>query len=151
LKYRRDIGLGEALARPLVKYYRTLKWQIDLVVPIPLGDRRRAKRGYNQVALLAYPFALSLGIPYRPNALRRVRDTRSQVGLSFQERQINVQGAFRSQANLVQGKNVLVMDDVTTTGATIRAGSVALVEMGARKVYGLTLARAVYQESRREK
>ena len=150
LKYRRDIGLGEALSRPLVDYYCTLKWQIDLVVPIPLGARRWTKRGYNQVALLAYPFALSLGIPYNPDALRRVRDTRSQVGLSLQERRQNVHGAFESQTRLVEGRTVLVVDDVTTTGSTIREGSQALINMGARDVYGLTLARAVYRESQRE-
>ncbi len=143
LKYRRDLGLGEALARPMIQLYESLKWETDVVLPVPLSGSRRRERGYNQVALLAKPIALSAGLPYRPESLQRVRDTRSQVGLALRERTDNVRNAFRGHQPHINGKSVLVIDDVMTSGATLEACSEALLKCGARKVYALTLARAV--------
>jgi predicted amidophosphoribosyltransferase len=88
LKYKRDLALGEALARPLIELWPGLGWQVDLLLPVPLGVARLAERGYNQSALLARPLALAQRIPYRPQGLRRLRETRSQVELSAQERRI---------------------------------------------------------------
>lgn len=144
LKYGGDMALGEALARPLIDAYRQYEWEIDLATPIPLGASRRQQRGYNQAALLAWPLALSSGLPYTPKALAKVRDTPTQVGLNLDERQANVAGAFQASRALVVGKTVLIVDDVTTSGATIQAASLALLEEGARRVYGLTLSRAVH-------
>jgi competence protein ComFC len=72
-----------------------------------------------------------------------VRDTISQVGLSEKDRYHNVSGAFSAQSDQVRGKTILVVDDITTTGATIQNCAIALVDAGADKVYGLTVARAV--------
>jgi ComF family protein len=143
LKYQGDLALGEALAQNLVALFRNLAWQVDLVTAVPLGVARRKERGYNQAALLAFPLALACGIPYRAKALQKVRQTRTQVGLNVAQRYQNVEGAFRAERTVVAEKRVLVVDDVTTSGATIRVCSSALLEAGARQVYGLTLARAV--------
>lgn len=143
LKYQNDIGLGQALAAPLTSYFQHLKWNIDLVVPVPLGKYRKKDRGYNQVALLAHPLALNCGLIYLPNALTRDRETASQVGLSASERILNVTGAFAADPSRVSGKRVLVVDDVCTTGATIRSCAAALKQAGASAIYGLSLARAV--------
>lgn len=143
LKYRRDLGLGEALAYHLVECYRLLGWQVDLVAPVPLGVARRKERGYNQVAYLAYPMAIIAGLPYSARALRRIRETRSQVGLTVEERRDNVTGAFFAFQSRVSGADVLVVDDVVTSGATMNACAAALLDAGANAVYGLTLARAV--------
>ena len=145
LKYKGDLGLGEALARPLVACLQQVGWPVDLVVPVPLGLARLAERGYNQAALLAWPVSLALGVPYRPKSLRRLRETRSQVGLKLAERQQNVQGAFGARREWVAGKTPLVVDDVTTSGATLAACAAALLEAGASQVYGLTLARAAWE------
>ena len=143
LKYRRNLALGDALAGPLAGYVRQLGWSIDLVLPVPLGRRRMRERGYNQVALVAFPLAERAGWQYAPRGLSRVRETRSQVGLSADERKENMQDAFRADRTRVRGSTVLLMDDVATTGATLSACAGALLEAGAQAVYALTLARAL--------
>lgn len=145
LKYNRNVGLGEILSRPLLKLFLDLGWKIDIITPVPLGLARIAERGYNQSSLLAKPLSLALGIPYCPQILWRQRETRSQVGLSASERRLNVVGAFAAQASLAADKSIIVIDDVATSGSTLEACADALFSVGARKVYGLTLARAVFK------
>jgi ComF family protein len=117
--------------------------QGDLVVPIPLGVKRLRERGYNQAGLLAHPFALALQLPYRPRALKRIKETRTQVGLSIPQRRKNVEGAFKADPDIVSGKSVIVMDDVMTTGATLDEAGQALKQAGASQVVGFSLAKAV--------
>jgi competence protein ComFC len=143
LKYRRDIGLGEALAMQLVGFVRGLNWPIDIIVPVPLGKQRLQERGYNQVGMIARPLALALGIEYAPKALSRQRETRSQVGLTKVERHDNVRNAFQALGAVVERKTVLVMDDVATTGSTLSSSAEALLLSGAKDVYALTVARAL--------
>jgi ComF family protein len=145
LKYKRNITLGDTLARQLTPFVKGLDWPIEVVVPVPLGRKRLRERGYNQVGLIARPLASSNGWQYCPQALARARETRSQVGLTSVERQVNVKDAFCSEPARVSGKNILLMDDIVTTGATMSACASALVRAGARQVYALTLARALPQ------
>ena len=147
MKYRRDTGLGEALSIPLIDYLKRLGWKIDIVVPVPLGTARMVERGYNQAALLAQPLAYGLGYRYMPKTLQRVKETRSQVGLSAVSRRENVAGAFKANPDLCLGMNILIVDDVTTSGATLDSSAAALCAAGAKSVYGLTLARAVLNSS----
>jgi predicted amidophosphoribosyltransferase len=86
---------------------------------------------------------LGIKSPYSSKALKRDRDTQAQVGLNAEERRNNVANAFSAQTGLVFQKTVLVVDDVTTTGSTIDACAAALIQAGAKNVYGLTLARAI--------
>jgi ComF family protein len=143
LKYRRNLALGDALADHLAEYVYPLEWPIDLVVPVPLGKERAKERGYNQVGLVAMPLALINHWRYSLRALVRTRDTKSQVGLSIAERRENVSGAFVGNQALVHGMNILLMDDVATTGATLSSCAAALRDAGAKSVYALTLARAL--------
>jgi competence protein ComFC len=145
LKYKQNVGLGDILSRSLVELFQSLDWEIDAITPVPLGLARLAERGYNQSSLLAKPLALALNISYSPAILSRTRETRSQVGLTAAERRMNVTGAFIARPNLADTKSVLVVDDVTTSGATLEACADALLAAGARQVYGLTLARAVFK------
>lgn len=142
LKYRGDISLGFLLAERLIECYHEWKWQIDLVVPVPLGVARLGERGYNQAALLARPLALHLGIPFRSNGLMRLRETRSQVGLSYEQRLENVRNAFSAREEVVAGRKVLIVDDVATSSATIDTCAQAILASGGIEVYGLTVARA---------
>jgi competence protein ComFC len=145
LKYRRNVALGEALAIHLTGYVRKLGWQVDIVVPVPLGRQRLKERGYNQAAQFAGPLAWYQGWKYEPRIIKRIRETRSQVGLSAAERKENISGAFRADPTLTTGKTVLLVDDVSTTGATMASCSEALLEADAKSVYALTLARALPQ------
>jgi ComF family protein len=144
LKYRRDIGLGDALAAQMVEFARGLGWPIDMIVPVPLGKKRLNERGYNQVGLIARPLAMALGLEYAPHELTRSRETRSQVGLSKEARRENVREAFIG-GKRVKGKTVLVVDDVATTGSTLSSGADAFFLSGAKDVYALTVARALPQ------
>jgi ComF family protein len=135
--------LGEALAWDVAIFLDQLGWQADAVIPIPLSDQRLNERGYNQVDLIAHPLARIFSWQYLPRALSRARHTRSQVGLSSSERRQNVSGAFRAQPRFIREKNILLVDDVATTGATLDSASQALLAGGAKKVYALTFAKAL--------
>lgn len=142
LKYRRDMSMGEALAAHMTVFVKKLNWNIDLLIPIPLGNKRFKERGYNQVGMIAKPLALALDVRYAPRELLRHKETRSQVGLTRTERRENVRDAFQAGTG-VKGRSVLVMDDVSTTGSTLSAAAQALYSAGARDVYALTVARAM--------
>lgn len=113
-----------------------------VLVPVPLHRGRLLRRGYDQAALLTRALARATGFSLRPGLLRRIRATRRQVGLTEAERTENLHRAFAVTGPLPDSP-VLLVDDVLTTGATARAASDALREVGARTVYVLTLARAV--------
>jgi ComF family protein len=144
LKYKGDMSLGEALAKPLISDLKRIGWKFDMVIPVPLSLGRMAERGYNQAALIALPVAMGLQVPYRGKAMQKVRHTLSQVGLSFDERLINLADAFEVDVKIVAGKKVLLIDDVTTSGATLNECARVLKAAGAQEVYGYTFARAAH-------
>lgn len=143
IKYRRNIGLADAIAVDAVEFVRMLNWNVEVLIPIPLGKARLQERGYNQVALVARPLAYELGILYAPHGVRKIRETRSQVGLTAAERRENVRAAYQADPSAVTRKSILLMDDVATTGSTISACADALLSAGASEVYALTIARAL--------
>lgn len=112
------------------------------VIPVPLGEVRKRERGYNQAELIASEFAEISGRPYSSQALRRVRETRSQVGLNLAERQENVFDAFEADPQQVSDEVIMLVDDLFTTGATLSACAKALHRAGADSVVGLSVARA---------
>ncbi len=129
--------LGRLLARAL-----PLDQGFEVIVPMPLHWRKRWQRGFNQSELLAKEVGRRMHLPVK-KALRRVRYTSAQVGLTNAKRRLNVSGAFRAKLGpAVNGKRVLLVDDVMTTGATAASGARALKRAGARQVTLLTLARA---------
>jgi ComF family protein len=141
LKY----GDRPALARPLGAW---LSGRVELpegaaIVSIPLGRKRRIERGYDQAALLADELALASGRGgARPRgALLRIRETAPQVGRGREARLRNVRGAFWANGS-VEGRELVLVDDVVTTGATADAAARALLDAGARRVTVVALARA---------
>jgi ComF family protein len=115
---------------------------IDLLIPVPLHPRRLRERGFNQSLLLARFFKKKHSIPLDFTSLQRFRLTQPQTQLSASERRKNVRGAFRvTNAEAVEEKRILLIDDVFTTGATVRECAKVLVEAGAKQVDVLTLAR----------
>lgn len=139
LKYEGAIELAVPLAQRLEQRLRLTNWTPDMVVPVPLHAARQRDRGYNQAQQLAEGLALRLSLPCSPSALRRERDTRSQVGLDAAGRRANVHGAFYCQAEAVSGRHVLLVDDVYTTGATLGACAEAMLQAGAPAVYAITV------------
>jgi ComF family protein len=146
LKYKRNVALGDTFSEYLTGVLRQTDWECDIIAPVPLGIARFRERGYNQSALLARPTAYKYGIKYMPDIIKRTRETKTQIDLSFDERQVNVAGAFQSEPDTVNGKGVIIVDDVMTSGSTLLSCADALFQAGASRVYGLTLARVSYED-----
>lgn len=128
-----------AFARECAPDLNSLRF--DGLLPVPMHPVRRRLRGYNQSERLARVVASELGLPLLTDALVRTRATRPQVGLAGDARHTNLSGAFtvrRSEA--VQGKTLLLIDDVVTTGSSLHECALVLKAYGAKAVYALTLA-----------
>ncbi len=143
IKYKQDIGLAENFVQYMLKGIDSLGWRFDMVIPVPLNQKRRKERGYNQSALLAWPIAAKLRCKYRPNDLMRNRNTITQTRLDADARRMNVKGAFEAKSKCIQGKSILLVDDLATTCSTIEACTEALLRAGADRVYAYTLARTL--------
>lgn len=143
LKYRRALRLAEPLGALMAQCWEAQGIPVDLIIPVPLHPSRFRTRGYNQAALLAHSVGRRLGLPVDEEALIKVRATKAQMSLRMEERRANVQGAFVARGERVQGRRILLVDDVCTTGSTLEACADALRIGGAREIWGLTLARTV--------
>lgn len=142
LKYRPDQRLARRMADWLAPIAVQEGWPISAVVPVPLAPGRRRRRGFNQARLLSEQVARALGRSHLTGKLRRVEETRSQVGLTPGERWANVGRAFQAAPGSFAGQRVLLIDDLTTTGATLSACAEALRAAGAQEIWGLTVGRA---------
>jgi ComF family protein len=142
LKYADRHDARVLFGRWLAEAGRELLAKAELLVPVPLTGWRLLRRRFNQAAILAHELARQTGLPCDPRLLRRTRFTRSQVGLTHDQRRRNVAGAFRvprSRVAALQGRNVVLVDDVITTGATADACARALKRAGAGRVDVLVL------------
>jgi ComF family protein len=143
LKYGDRLDLARTMARMMAASGRELLDEADLIVPVPLHLFRLWRRRFNQAALLARAIGRLSDKPYDVRALARVRATRSQVGLTRNQRALNLQGAFRVSETArprIAGRRVVLIDDVATTGATGNAAARALLRGGAESVDLLTFA-----------
>lgn len=134
--------LADWLARALRRRHME---EADLIVPVPLHRRRLLARRYNQAAVLARALSPCLSIPAVVDLLCRVRATPSQGGLGRDARRQNVKGAFavrEKYGESLSGRDVLLVDDVMTTGATLDVCAQALKKAGARRVTAVVIARA---------
>lgn len=146
LKYGDQTELAPWMADWMLRAGAELVRESDVVVPVPLHAVRFLARRYNQSAELARAIADRTGLAFEPGALRRIKPTRRQVGLTANERRVNVRGAFRVPPECeiaVAGRTVLLVDDVYTTGATIAAATKALLRAKASRVEVLTFSRVV--------
>lgn len=143
LKYHNDKWLGKYLSKIMYDYVKDLDLQIDVVIPVPLNENRLKERGYNQSKLLCYEFDKN-GIVVDETNVIRVKNTKTQTNFSFKQRQENMENAFKVlNKEKLNGKNLLIVDDVYTTGATLNELSKTLRKTKVNNIYCLTLAHAV--------
>jgi ComF family protein len=146
LKYGDRLDLATTMGRWMARAGRELTAEADALLPVPLHWRRLWGRRFNQAAALAKVVAAAGGPPVLTGALKRVRATPQQVGLTRSERAVNVQGAFAVTPDgkaAVHGKRLILVDDVLTSGATVDACARALLRAGAGNVDVLVFARVV--------
>ncbi|MEN6360924.1 MAG: ComF family protein [Smithella sp.] len=145
-KYGRNITTGAALARLLSDFdFEDLEWGIfNAIVPVPLHIKRLRERGFNQSLILARALGKKHGVPIDFSLLKRSKLTLTQTGLDKNERGKNISGAFiASLPEKIQGRNLILVDDVYTTGATINECAKTLFQAGAKRVAAVTLARVL--------
>ena len=146
LKYLDRTDLAPAMGRWMARAGQELLDEADVLVPVPLHWRRGWSRRYNQSGTLARVISHQSGVKLATEALRRIRPTQQQIGLSRPQRAANVQGAFRVAADRmadIQGRRVILIDDVLTSGATTDACARALLRAKAAQVDVLVFARVV--------
>lgn len=142
LKYHNLRAVAAPLARLLHDYLLANPVPGDVLVPVPLHRKRLRERGYDQSGLLAGELGKLTGLEVVDDCLFRQQQTFSQARtLTVEERRSNVAGAFSCRDQRLRGKSVVLIDDVTTSGATLNAGATALKAAGAASVWGLALAR----------
>ena len=133
------------LSRPLSEMMLKIRIpHTDAVIPVPLTRKKLRQREFNQAALFAKHIANHIGAKIILNCLIKIRDTAPQVGLNAEERRKNIKNAFGIvDKEVIQGKSVILVDDVFTTGATIRNCAKLLKKAGAGEVYAVTLAHSM--------
>ncbi|MGH4051846.1 MAG: ComF family protein [Clostridium sp.] len=142
LKYKNDFTCGEILAEYMVRFIKNSELQFDLISFVPMTKRALKIRGYNQSEFLANYLSRLLNIKVICN-LVKTYDTKDQIGLSGEERWVNMEKCFKIEKNkFIKNKNILLIDDVITTGATAFQCANALKENGANNIYVLTIAKS---------
>lgn len=143
LKYKRHFRVGIYFGRIIGNQLKEKldEWSVDLIIPVPLHKLKKAERGYNQSEFIAKGISLQTGIDWTKKAIKRKKYTESQTHLTAEERCANVKDAFEIRnKKLIEGKNILLVDDVITTGSTISECAHQLLQNGAKEVYAASIA-----------
>lgn len=143
LKYSGQQYLGKLHANRLKLALDTLDWEFDVIVPVPLHTTRLQKRGYNQAKEISIHLADLCHCTHDDQTLIRQSQTQSQVGLNREERIDNVKEAFAVTSSALEGKTILLIDDVKTTGATMSSCADVLLRNGSKAIYGATVTSAI--------
>jgi ComF family protein len=138
-KFLYGLFLGDQLGKKIINEIHG--WNINLISPIPLHHLKKAERGYNQSFYIAKGLSKEVNIPLECGIIKRKRYTQSQTAMNLTERQKNIEEAFKvKHTKKFKGKNILLVDDVITTGATISECGKVLLDSGAKKVYAASVA-----------
>lgn len=142
IKFKRSLTIckkvGKLLADEAEKMHTNTPF--DLVVYVPMTPKSTAKRGFNQSEVFAKIVSKKLNLKFKKNVLRKIRETEPQKSLKAAQRKTNLKGAFKVCKN-VEGKNVLLIDDIITTGVTLKENAKMLYKAGAKKITALTFAK----------
>lgn len=144
---------GSVFAKYMTDIARLLFYEdygFNTIAPVPLSRERLEERGYNQAELLSSLMAEELGIVHSTRLLRKIKNTKRQSDLTPMERAENLRGAFCADAELAKGRSIILVDDVYTTGNTLRECASVLLDAGAEKVAAVTLARKERSKKSRE-
>ncbi len=143
MKYEGDLSCAAILGDLLLKSVKDIKQTPDVLVPVPLHNKRLVKRGFNQSLEISRAVSKQLKIPLDTQYVRRVKPTVAQQTLNLKQRKQNIKGCFEVQAKHQLYKHVVLVDDVITTGSTVNELATALKEGGVEKVGVWSIARAV--------
>jgi ComF family protein len=144
LKYENLTGISGFLTDFMAEYYNRYGLEGDVLVPVPLHERRMRQRGYNQSELMARDLSVKIAKPVNSTLLKRIRDALPQARTAHAAGRFdNVRGAFGCEAHLIKDMKVILIDDVCTSGATLEACAAVLKASGATQVSGFTLAREI--------
>lgn len=138
-KFKRKLQYAPILAKLILLQLNNETDNIDAIIPIPLHPKKLSKRGFNQSYILAKIISKKTGIPINYQALKRKKSTQPQYALKKNQRLKNLKGAFECD---LSPKNVLLIDDVVTTTATVQSAALCLKQSGAEKIYIAAVARA---------
>lgn len=140
LKYNKRFKIGTFLGKILAQGIISKNWQIDIILPVPIHHLKRAERGFNQSDYIAKGISKVLQIPYSTRSIKRTRYTESQTGLGLQDRAKNVENAFKvKNSKKVKNKNILLVDDVITTGATTLECAKVLINSSSAIIYACSV------------
>jgi ComF family protein len=142
MKYENNFRIGETLGRLLGdKLLNETGMNIDLIIPVPLHHLKKSERGYNQSFYIAKGVNRKLNLEMDTRSVRRIKYTETQTSMHIREREKNISGAFKvKNSKNISGKNVLIIDDVITSGSTVSECGKVLLENGAAKIYSASLA-----------
>lgn len=147
LKYDGKKYVAKTLSRYIYDEFEKSRFKADIVIPVPLSDKRFKKRGFNQAELLSVAFK-EHGYEVRTDLLARVKDTDTQTHLSREEREANVEDAFKVlNKKDLEGKNVVLIDDVYTTGSTCNECAKVLKKAKVGKIYVFTVAHTIIEDA----
>ncbi len=142
LKYKSNFIAGQVISQYMIKLIKNKNIECDYITYIPMSKKRLKIRGYNQSAYLAKMISKDIDIPVI-NCLKKIKDTKDQIGLGSEERWKNIEGSFKfSKNHYIKNKNILIVDDVLTTGATTVCCALELKKYGAKEITILTVAKS---------
>jgi ComF family protein len=131
--------LGKIVGKNLKE--QIINWNVDIIVPVPLHSLRKFDRGFNQSKYIANGIGNEIGINVKSNILKRIRYTETQTNLTLKEREENISNAFQAKhKKMIEGNTFLLVDDIITTGATIKECGKVLLANCAVKVYACSAA-----------
>lgn len=147
---RQAVGfLADAMRYTVIAEYKTVVY--DFVTAVPIYPAKRRQKGFAHAGLLAQKIAKDMGLPCFENALLQTKPSLPQHDLTMRERENNVLDIYQGKDSIVDGKTVLLVDDITTTGATLDACARALRVAGAKNVYCVTAAKTFYSKNKPKK